>query len=466
MARTTDLDELRDLPAGLVLYVGQALERAAGLPTRGELARRLLDSLPEGVSPQRRRELGELIDEGELADAFTELERDLTRARLGFEVERMLDDRSVEVPVLGQLIASLGARVHGVLTPNLDRLIERAFGSRLVTHVRPNMSMAQKSGWLLKFNGTLHDHSSWVLTREQHARVSWREPVHARVLESLLLVRHILFIGTGLEDPIFAAVVDQIRGLSEGMPPRHWALVSRAQLGSPLRAKLDEAGISPIVYDDDGELFEILRSLAPDPRVVPELPPRPRRPPRSGPLRILFASASPSEMDELAVDREQRVVRSALERAKQRERIEFETRVAISFADLSRALLEAEYDLVHVASHGDPMGIVLDAGGRRAVPPAKLMELFDEHAPPRGRLRCVVLNSCWSSEAARLPSQVTTRVAMNGPVDDGAALAFSEGFYDVVGAGHDFARAFREGQRRAAVAEPGRPFDVQLFESP
>lgn len=182
------------------------------------------------------------------------------------------------------------------------------------------------------------------------------------------------------------------------------------------------------------------------------------------PLRILFASASPRDMDTLAVDREQRVIREAIARARHRKRIRLEVRVAACFADLSRALLESPFDLVHIASHGEAIGLVLDEGAAVHVPPAQLAALFDEYAAPRGRLRCVLLNACWSARVCEPISEVPTIIAMRGPIDERAALSFTEGFYDAIGAGHDFAAAFREGERRAKSAMPQAGFDARLLQ--
>lgn len=465
MPTSIDLEQLRALRTPLVVYVGPELTRAAGLPTRRELASLLLAELPEETSARRRRELNELSDRDDLSDAFTELERDLTRARFCLIVERALRDEGLEIPPLARVLACLGARVQGIVTPNLDRLLERAFEGRLVTHVRPSMGLIQRADWLLKTHGTLPDRATWVFTRDQHARVSWRDPVYAKVLPALFIAKPMLFLGTTLDDPIFDAIVDQARGLSEAAPPHHWALLRRAELTPAGRNKLEEAGICAIACDSDDEIVEILRSLAPDPSALPPLPPRAdRRRPPDDLIRVLFVSANPQDLDSLAVDREQRVIREAIARALLRERIVLVVRTAASFADLSRALLEEKYDLVHIAGHGEAAGIVLDEGGRKLVSPAQLTALFDEYAHPRGRLRCVVLNSCWSAAAGQPNSEVPTMIAMKGPLDDRAALAFAEGFYDAIGAGHDFAAGYREAVRRAKSLASGQPFHALLFE--
>ncbi|PRP94312.1 SIR2 family protein [Enhygromyxa salina] len=467
MSSTIDLQELRAHPTPLVVYVGHELSRAAGLPSRRELARALLDALPDSTPARRRRELAALVDAPDLADLFTELERDLTPARFGLVVERALRDDGLEPPPLARALASLGPRLQGIVTPNLDRLLERAFEARLVAHVRPSMGLLQRGGWLLKINGTLSERSSWVFTRDQRARVRHREPVHARVLRALVMAKPMLFVGTMIDDPIFDDVVAHVRDLGEGAPPRHWALVAGDQLTPATRAKLDDAGIAAISYDTQHEALDILASLGPEPdsvrsRPSPVSPPELLRRPASGPLRVLFVSANPRDLDSLAVDREQRVIRESIARAVERDRIELEVRVAACFADLSRALLEASFDLVHIAGHGEPLGILLDEGGHMHVPPAELAALFDEYAAPRGRLRCVVLNACWSADASQPISKVPTVISMNGPIDDRAALAFAEGFYDALGAGRDFAAAHREGERRARSSVPCGPFEALL----
>jgi hypothetical protein len=465
MPTSIDLDELRALRTPLVVYVGSELTRAAGLPTRRELARLLLGELPDETTERRRRELSELCDRAELDDAFTEFERDLTRARFGLVVERALRDDGLEVPPLARVLACLGSHLHGVVTPNLDRLLERAFGARLVTHVRPSVGLIQREGWLLKIHGTLPDRSSWVFTRQQQARVSWRDPVYGDVLRSLFIARPMLFVGTTLDDPIFESIVAQTRGLAEGSPPRHWALLRRDQLTLAGRGKLDEAGIAAIVADSDDELLAILGSLAPDPSELPLLPIRRPTPALSdGSLRILFVAANPRDMVGLAVDHEQRAIREAIARARHRDRIELVVRSAASFADLSRALLEQTFDIVHVAGHGEPSGIVLDEGAGTLVPPEQLADLFDEYAYPEGRLRCVVLNACWSMIPGHPISAVPVIISMNGLLDDRAALGFAEGFYDAIGAGLSFAAAYREGRRRAKSVVPDGPFDAVLFE--
>ena len=101
---------------------------------------------------------------------------------------------------------------------------------------------------------------------------------------------------------------------------------------------------------------------------------------------------------------------------------------------LRRALLETDFDIVHISGHGTDIGIVLekDDGTSYIVPQEALAELFHAHSPP---LQCVILNSCFSISQGRLISMgIPFTVGMDGRVNDLAAIEFSRGFYDAIGA--------------------------------
>jgi hypothetical protein len=461
-----ELDDLRALQSPLIAYVGPELPRAAGLPARSELVELLLAELPADTPARRRRELSELASRDDPTDAFTELEREHTAPRFTAVIDRALQAASSEPPALVQVLASFGPRLQGIVTPNLDRLIERAFAGRLVTHVRPTMALVHQHGWLLKTHGSQEDRSSWVFTRAQQARVLHGDPVYAEVFRALFIGKSLLFLDASFEDPILASVVERIRSLSQLSPPRHWALVRRAELSPALRNKLGEAGIAAIPYASEHERLEILGSLAPDGAPALPTPPIVRAPPPTGTIRVLFVGFNPEVTDALALGREQRAIRGAIERARHRERIALEVRTAATFTDLCRALLEDDFDIVHLAGHGEPDGLLLEdeRAELRRVELDDLAELFGEYAHPRRRLRCVLFNTCWSADAGRPTSAVVpTTIAMNGSLDDRAAVWFAEGFYDAIGAGRDFAEAFREGQRRARVLA-GQGFDAVLLE--
>lgn len=479
------LDELQRLDAPLILYVGPELSRSAGLPTREQLFERVLDAAADYVSARQHAELRELGEQGELAEAFSEIDRAMTTAMFAKVVEQALDDRQVEVPPLARAIAALRPRLRGVITPNLDHLLERAFAGELTVFARPTADLASRKGWLLKLHGTLSDRATWVLTSAQRDSVLYRDPLHQQVFRSLFLAHPILFVGTRLDDPVLSELVTQITSLAQGQPPRHWALVDEAEAGPMRRRKFAAAGIELIAsgdHADHGETLRLLASLDPG---TPALPPGSQPvavsggrgaaepvviqlepPAAAAALSILFLAANPSGTDPLRLDRELRIIREAIERSRHRTQLRLEIRTAATIHDLRRALLDGRYDLVHISGHGEREGLLLEDehGECVEVPKQALARLFGRYAPPVGPLRCVVLNACWSlATGESMAMDVPFTVAMDGPISDRGALEFSRGFYDALGAGLDFATAYAEGRSCVELAAPKGKFGSILL---
>lgn len=500
-------DDLRDLDTPLVLYVGDALPRAAGLPSEAELAQTLLREAQSWVSPPELEELAALATGPDLSGAFTELSRVLTPATFGRVVERALDDDNAEVPPLGRALKALRGRIRGVITPNLDHLIERAFEGRLVVHSGPVADLPSRTGWLLKLHGTLRDRGTWAFTEEQRGHLIHRDPLHGDVFRALFLAHPIVFVGTSLNDPLLGDMLQQIQALSQGQPPRHWALVPSDEARPIQRRKLAASGVTLVTYDPVEGPIALLEALVPGAAPTPSAatvasapaatvapaqaaaPPPPQAPPAPPPaptptpapaptpteqasadtLSILFLAANPAGTDPLRLDRELRIIREAIERSRHRVSLRLSSRPAASVHDLRRALLDDQYDLVHISGHGEQDGLVLEdeRGDGVQIPRAAVARLFARYAPPHGSLRCVVLNACWSRTIGDEASmEVPFTVAMDGPISDDGALEFSRGFYDALGAGFDFPRAFEEGQACVELAAPGATFNVDLIRHP
>ncbi|MCH9684139.1 MAG: SIR2 family protein [Deltaproteobacteria bacterium] len=568
---STPLDTLRLHHSPFIVYVGDALPTAAGLPSRRAVAQGLLVDAEDYVSARQHRELAQLGQGPDLAAVFSELERALTPAGFGRTIERMLADDACEVPALGRAVAALGQQIRGVITPNLDHLLERAFEGELTVHPTPVADLASRRGWLLKIHGTLRDRSTWVFTTEQQGRVLYRDPLHREVFRSLFLAHPIVFVGTRLDDPVLNALLQQVQALAQGQPPRHWALVHADEAGPIRRRQLAAAGVELVTYGDETECLALLGSLvrggngrapqgqgidaASTPLAVSagsepgaaagqqavagggESPQQTASGPGavvgqaasgvattrrraasiqvaavgqrvsspvgtggeavSGPIAaatqghaasgpgatpgrvvsntaasvppersILLIAANPAGTDPLRLDRELRIIREAIERSRHRTRLRLEVRPAATVHDLRRALLEGQFDVVHISGHGEEQGLVLEDDAGNSVPVARLAvaRLFARYAAPAGPLRCVVLNACWSRLTGEQPAMnVPFTVAMDGPVSDQGAQEFSRGFYDALGAGMDYDRAYEEGCSSAELGAPGARFESVLL---
>jgi hypothetical protein len=468
---SSDFEQLRSHCEPLIVYVGPELSRSAGLPGRRELLATLLREAEDYLSARQLDELRELVAANDFDDAFTELERALSPAAFGRIVAQQLDDAACELPSLARAVAALRPRLRGVITPNLDMLLERAFEGTLTVHARPVADLPSRRDWLLKVHGTLHDRSTWLLGAAERGRALYRDALHVPLFRSLFMAHPILFVGTRLDDPVLVAVTEQIEALAHGQPPRHWALVDEREAGPVRRRKLAGAGISLIGCPGGGDAslaacVRMLGELVGTPVAVASARPAPTVEPT--PLRILFLAANPTSTDPLRLDRELRIIREAIERSRHRAQLELEVRTAATVHDLRRALLERHYDVVHVSGHGEQDGLLLEdeRGEEFQVSGPALAGLFARYAAPEGRLRCVLLNTCWSLATGKAISMgVPVTIAMDGPISDAGALEFSRGFYDALGAGLGFAEAYREGRSCVDLAVTNAQFVSVLLET-
>jgi SMODS-associated and fused to various effectors sensor domain/CHAT domain len=188
-----------------------------------------------------------------------------------------------------------------------------------------------------------------------------------------------------------------------------------------------------------------MAATTPDPRIV-----------------ILFVSSDPSDLPRLGLGREEREIRAELQASEHRHRFELQTINATRSRDLAAALLRHRPHYLHFSGHGNPAGALFlenETGVRRAVQPRAMVDLL---AAAGDSLRCVVLNACYSSRlATALLKVVPLVVGMRRAVDDDAAIAFSIGFYQALGAGCDPEKAFELGKAQVAMHDlPQRSIPV------
>lgn len=164
--------------------------------------------------------------------------------------------------------------------------------------------------------------------------------------------------------------------------------------------------------------------------------------------KILILAAIPHG---LRLDKEIREIEEAIRRASNRDLFEIRIRTAVRPQDIRRAIAEEQAQIVHFCGHGLEDGSLLledDGGNNKPVPPEGLVSLFKLHAD---YVNCVLLNACYSEEPAVAISQyINYVIGMNNPIQDKAAIAFAQGFYDGLGyknSGNQdvFQRAFDEG---------------------
>jgi hypothetical protein len=165
------------------------------------------------------------------------------------------------------------------------------------------------------------------------------------------------------------------------------------------------------------------------------------------PVRILYLSANPSEQARLRVDEELREIRDALQRSPGGlARFDLQQRTALRERDLSLSMLETRPRIVHFSGHGSAGGGIYiedDIGRQILISVGGLAELFRLMS---ASVECVIVNACDTRHLAEaIVEHVDHVVGMRQKIGDRAAIRFSTGFYQALGAGEPVDRAFEFG---------------------
>ena len=142
---------------------------------------------------------------------------------------------------------------------------------------------------------------------------------------------------------------------------------------------------------------------------------------------------------------EERVIKECIRLSKYRDRFELKTCPAAQIKDVQRALLDDPPEIIQFSGHGCKDGLCFeDASGAVKVPPVDaLAQLLIDFSPP---LHCAILNACYSQKQGEAISiDVAHTIVNEKSISDDAAIEFSRGFYDAIGAGKETSFAYRQG---------------------
>ncbi len=114
--------------------------------------------------------------------------------------------------------------------------------------------------------------------------------------------------------------------------------------------------------------------------------------------------------------------------------------------DISQAMLDINPQIVHFSGHGNDEGalcVETVTGHTQPISAEALAGLFENFAD---QLNCVILNACYSAvQAKAIARHIPYVIGMSREVADLAAISFSIGFYQALGAGRSIEQAFNLG---------------------
>ena len=115
-------------------------------------------------------------------------------------------------------------------------------------------------------------------------------------------------------------------------------------------------------------------------------------------------------------------------------------------------MLETDASIIHFSGHGGIGGqIFFETESSKSLPiePEILADFFKQFSE---KIECVVLNSCFSEKQAKAISKhINYVIGMSKGISDRAAIAFSIGFYQALGAGKNIEEAFEFGKIQSGL---------------
>lgn len=180
---------------------------------------------------------------------------------------------------------------------------------------------------------------------------------------------------------------------------------------------------------------------------------------------ILFMSANPYDprgRGNLRLHEEEREIRDRL-----RYRVTINSVGAVRTRDIQRAMLDYNPQIVHFSGHGSGQdGLVFEdaVGQGKLVSSEALATLFRLFS---SQVKCVVLNACYSKfQAEAIAHHIDYVIGMSQSIGDKAAIEFSVGFYNALGAGQSIDFAYELGCNQIQLeGVPGHLIPVLLRKS-
>lgn len=161
---------------------------------------------------------------------------------------------------------------------------------------------------------------------------------------------------------------------------------------------------------------------------------------------ILFLAANPFDTNRLDLDREFHDIDCALLGTEFGKRFDIRSFGAVHPSDLQGYLYRYRPKIVHFSGHGSQSGKIILVGNSWQSHPVPLDALSDLFNILGGKIRCVVLNACYTEPQAKaIAKYVDCVIGMSGAIADDAAISFSTAFYRALGYGSDVETAFKLG---------------------
>lgn len=166
-------------------------------------------------------------------------------------------------------------------------------------------------------------------------------------------------------------------------------------------------------------------------------------------MKILHLSVNATQPLDHRLSEEARAMDEVLRKSAVGRNFQVESHGAVRVSDIQELLLRHSPQIVHFSGQGageDGLVFQDEFGNAKLVPPRALANLFSFF---KDKVRCVVLNACFSVEQAKgIAEHIDYVIGMNAEIQNKASISFAAAFYQALGYEQSMERAFALGRSR------------------
>jgi len=206
-------------------------------------------------------EITKLIEDGDYLTAAQELRETVSPKIFQDYFDKTFGDPNLK-PYEGQLLLPQ-IPFRAILTTNYDKLLENAYKEyddfymelkgKLISDFEEQIAFIRESDFfILKINGNYYDTENMVFGTKDYNEKLHKSNVYKTLLKIFFAYHLVLFIGTSLEDPGIKLILDELAGIFQKSPPKHYALFQENKISKTMQKRYKEDyGIETITYPED-----------------------------------------------------------------------------------------------------------------------------------------------------------------------------------------------------------------------
>jgi hypothetical protein len=265
-----------------VLFVGAGISRTAKiaeplnsdqfLPTWPDLLMLLLKQAAESsyLEAEEFSTLTQAVQDKKFLFVAEAIKKRMGSKEFDDSLERIFRNPNLKPNNRHKLITELP--FQAIITTNYDKLIETAYAQIAIPPVYCYdnssdviASLAANKFFILKAHGDIDRKDTIILTERDYRNMVYRQPGYRAALNSMFIMKTVLFIGSSLSDTDINLVLETVSEAFTAKGTRHYALVPEGGTGSEeVQHWREFFGIQILTYqasDGHPEIDVFLQSL-------------------------------------------------------------------------------------------------------------------------------------------------------------------------------------------------------------